>query len=608
VSNALTRQERKKQEKNPDHWYWRGRACLEAQNWVGAISALGQGIKLAPKQAAFYRARALALARLNRFSEAIRDLHVAIRLMPSMALAHSDLGVCLLKTHRPQEAIAPLQQALRLEPSLEQARACLGLAYAHSGQPDLALEILDVAVRDDPDPEIHSARAWAMLNQGRLQDALDALHHTLSLNPTHEIAHFNILFTLQHKVGVTVAELLAAHQHWASVVAAPPPPPDLFAGRRPARQLRLGVVSGDLRRHAVSNLTLRAFEALAARGVAVTCFANQSEEDSDVARWRKIARAWHKIDEMSDDALTELIRSEPIDILFDLAGLTARHRLPVLARRVAPLQVTWAGYTGTTGLAAMDGLIADAREVPAGEDEFYTETVIRLPDCYVCYQPPVPTPDGSAEPPSVQAPPVFGCFQRASKLNVELLRLWAAIAQAVPQATFLLRYTCFAEQPACRVIGDMARQAGLDPDRLRFEAGGDPYSMMQAYNRVDVVLDTRPYSGGVTTLEALWMGAPVITWPGETFAGRHSASHLHAAGLHELIAISGEDYVQRAISLAADIDRLRDYRRTLRARLQASPLCDAERFATNLNDALTAFAAARGAPRGTAREMADTAS
>jgi protein O-GlcNAc transferase len=309
-----------------------------------------------------------------------------------------------------------------------------------------------------------------------------------------------------------------------------------------------------------------------------------------VPRWRALSRGWHKIDEISDDDATALIRAQKVDILFDLSGLTARHRLGIFARRAAPLQVTWAGYTGTTGLPTMDALIADPREVPHGEDEYYTETIIRLPDCYVCYEAPAPTPDCVATPRAANAPPLFGCFQRAAKLNVDLLRLWAAIATALPDAKFLLRYSCYAEQPARAVVRAMAERAGLDPNRLIFEPGGDPYTMMQAYGGVDVALDTRPYSGGVTTLEALWMGVPVVTWPGETFAGRHSASHLYAVGLGELIANSGEAYVNVAVALASDAGRLSDYRRNLRSRVAASPLCDGERFGCNLGRALIALA------------------
>jgi predicted O-linked N-acetylglucosamine transferase (SPINDLY family) len=565
-----------------DAAYWQGRTCLEAGDWPGAVAALTKGIKRAPKQAPFYRARGLALARLDRFSEAIRDCRAAIKLLPSMALAHSDLGVCLLKTNRAKEAIPPLEMALRLEPSLAQARSCLGIAYAHAGMPDRALQILDTAVKDDPDPQIQSARAWAMLGQGRVDDAVATLERALARHPADLISHYNLVFSLQHRQGITTRDLYLAHRNFAeSCFPGSPavlPKRLLPMGEKPI----LGVVSGDLRHHAASHLTLRAFEGLGKRGFQLVAFANQSESDQLTVRWRKLCRGFHTVGEMKDDDLHALIRREKIDILFDLSGFTARHRLPVFARRAAPVQITWAGYTGTTGLPTMDALIADAREVPESEDADYVERIIRLPDAYVCYLPPSRAPEPIKRSLEAGGAPVFGCFQRPAKLNAEIFSLWARIAQRVPGTRFILRYSSYAETETRTRISALAREAGLDPGFLVFQPGGSMESMLAGYAQIDVGLDTRPYSGGVTTLESLWMGVPVITWPGNTFAGRHSASHLHAMGLQELIAASADEYVNLAVELAADRRRVSTYRTELRGRMLASTLCDADRFSGHL--------------------------
>ncbi len=569
--------------RDPAQHYWSGRAALDRGDWEGAAVAFRRAVARSPGDAASHRALGLALARLDKFKAAIAAFRAAIERAPGMARAHSDLGVTLLKVKRATEAIAPLERALALDPTLEQARICLGLACAHAGQPDRALEILDRTVRDSTDPEILTARAWAMLHQGRVGEALDVLARTLELSPQHAVAHYNLLFTLQHQPGITAASLLDRHRHWAASLASVAEPGLPEIPRQPGRLPTLGIVSGDLRQHAVSLLTLRAFEALARNGTRIVCFANQSEEDGYTRRFKAFAWRWHVVDEIDDDGLCALIRRERIGILFDLSGLTARHRLPVFARRAAPLQVSWAGYTGTTGLSTMDALIADAREVPAGEDHAYAERVLRLPDGYVCYDPPARAPDiGPARGGALR----FGCFHRAAKLNTGLLALWARIAAELPDARFVLRYACYAEPQTRRVVTAMAEQAGLAADRLAFEEGRDPASMLQGYGDIDIALDTTPYSGGVTTLEALWMGVPVITLRGETFAGRHGVSHLHAAGLAELIADTSDAYVAKAVALARDRARLGEYRATLRARLLASPLMDGVRFAANLEAAL----------------------
>jgi predicted O-linked N-acetylglucosamine transferase (SPINDLY family) len=346
----------------------------------------------------------------------------------------------------------------------------------------------------------------------------------------------------------------------------------------------------------VSHLTLRAFEGLARLGFPVVGFANQSENDMLTARWRALG-TMHSVEQMPDDDLLALIRRERIDILFDLSGLTARHRIPVFARRAAPVQITWAGYTGTTGLAQMDGLIADAREVPFGEDAGYSERIIRLPDAYICYAPPGDAPEPGAPPCAGGAAPTFGCFQRPAKVNVEVFRLWAGIAARVPEARFILSYSSYAETETRKAVLAQIRQAGLDADRVVFQPGGSMARMLESYGQIDIALDTRPYSGGVTTLESLWMGVPVITWPGATFAGRHSASHLHAMGLSELIADSADAFIDLAATLARDTERITAYRTTMRARMLASKLCDQDRFCQNLSGALLDFWESRTAPQ-----------
>jgi predicted O-linked N-acetylglucosamine transferase (SPINDLY family) len=481
-----------------------------------------------------------------------------------------------------------LDQALQLDPFDKHARLFLGVAHSESGVPGRALDALDALVRDSDDPHMHSQRAWAMLKQGRVEEALAAFDVALALDPRHPVVNWNRLFALQHRVGMDAATLYEAHTGWATRAQAPSSQGSPAPGAR--RRLNglptLGIVSGDLRRHAVSSLTLPVFEALRRRGFEIVCFANQAEDDDHSKRYQAISRSWRMVEKLNDEELRTLILNEEIDILFDLAGMTNRHRLLVFAARAAPLQVTWAGYVGTTGLAEMDALIADEREVPTGEDRFYTERIIRLPDCYTCYEPPDEAPE-IGPPPCIAAGHImFGAFHRLPKFNVDVAEVWARILKALPDSRLLLHYGGFADQQAQSVFTKLFQSAGLLLEQVIFEDGADPADMQRTYNRVDVFLDTWPYSGGVTTLEASWMGVPVVTLPGRTFAGRHSKSHLTAIGLTETIASDKEDYVRIALGLARDVERRAFLRANLRQMVQASPLCDPDRFAGNLSDAL----------------------
>lgn len=566
--------------------YWQGRGALERGEWRQAATFFRKAVRTSPGDPELRRLLGLSLARLDRLGDAVAMFRSALHIAPDSARARADLGVTLLKMDCDAEAVTVLTQALAADPSLQQARLCLGMALARTGEPDRALAILDPAVRHSTESDLHTARAWAMLAQGRVAACVTALDLARRLNPADTVAQTNRLFALQHLPGITASRLFAEHVAYAATLPAGTRAVVPGRLRESGATLVIGIVSGDLRRHAVGVLTLRAFEALAARNCRIVCFANQPEHDDFTERFRAASDGWHVVSELDDDALHALIARERVDILFDLSGVTARNRFAVFARRAAPFQVSWAGYTGTTGLANMDALVADAREIPEGEDDLYTEAILRLPDCYVCFEPPLCAPDPGPLP-LLQGPHIrFGCFQRAPKINTDVLRLWARIAEAVPNARFVLRYGCYAEGQTRAVVREMAVEAGLDPERIVFEPGGPQRDLLAGYTAIDVALDTFPYSGGVTTLEALWCGVPVVTLRGHTFAGRHSASHLHAAGLGELIADTGADYVRIAVSLVSDTARLVALRAGLRARVAASPLMDAGRFADHLRAAL----------------------
>jgi len=286
--------------------------------------------------------------------------------------------------------------------------------------------------------------------------------------------------------------------------------------------------------------------------------------------------------------LAEQIRADQIDILFDLAGHTARNRLLVFARKPASIQITWIGYEGTTGLAAMDYILADRCAIPEGVEKYYREKVLRLPEVYVCYAPPADAPAVGPLPALTRGQVTFGSFNNLAKINPQVVAAWAEILRRVPEARLVLKYRGLNDAGTrCRYTELFAAQ-GIESARLELLAWSAYAEMLAEYQRIDIALDPFPFSGGVTTCEALWMGIPVITWPGETFAGRHSLSHLSNIGLTETIARDLDEYVKLAAALAGDLSRLARIRAGLREQVASSPLCDGERFAANLMSLLRA--------------------
>ncbi|MBY0431854.1 MAG: hypothetical protein K2Q10_11695, partial [Rhodospirillales bacterium] len=359
----------------------------------------------------------------------------------------------------------------------------------------------------------------------------------------------------------------------------------LRAGRRPFandrdpfRPLKVGFVSGDFGRHPVGYFTVSTFAALDRDVLELHCYSDRPHGGDDLtARIRAVVPHWRDTAALPDALLAERIRADGIDILFDLAGHTAGNRLPVFARKPAPVQVSWAGYVGTTGLAAMDYVLADRFHAP--DDSGFVERVLRMPDGYVCYTPPEEAPAIGPLPALTREHVTFGSFNAWAKVTAEVVALWSAILGDLPDSRLLLVGRWFNDARLRGRVRDAFAVHGIAAERLDLRGQVPHAELLAAYNEVDIALDPFPYSGGLTTCEALWMGVPVVTWPGRTFAGRHSLSHLSNVGLTESIAADLDSYRAIAGRLAGDLPHLAELRAGLRPRMAASPLCDAPRFA-----------------------------
>jgi predicted O-linked N-acetylglucosamine transferase (SPINDLY family) len=264
--------------------------------------------------------------------------------------------------------------------------------------------------------------------------------------------------------------------------------------------------------------------------------------------------------------------------------------LLVFARKPAPIQITWAGYVGTTGLTAMDYLLADRHEVPPEAERYYRERVLRMPDGYVCYDPPAYAPAVAPLPALEQGNVTFGCFNNPAKITPQAIEVWARILRRLPGARLVLKFKGWDNSGVAGRFREMFVNLGIDPGRVEFLGSAPHAKFLTEYNRIDLALDPFPYCGGLTTCEALWMGVPVVTCPGETFASRHSLSHLSNVGLTETIARDLDEYVELAVSLASDLPRLAALRAGLRERMAASPLCDGPRFARQFMELLRGIA------------------
>ena len=534
--------------------------------------------------------KALAVARQALGKDALEAAAQAARLSPGDPEAQVNLGNILREAGRLDEALAALRQAVTLNPRQPAFRLNFANALRAAGQLAAAEAELRAAIGLAPGfAEAHNNLGHTLFGQpGRLPEAIACYRQALALQPDFRAAAENLLFALNYLDGVPPAAMRQTAEQVAARLAAaapvlPPLPP------RPAGfPLRVGLVSGDFRRHSVGNLLAPVLEALAGEPFEIHVFANQRVEDEVSQRIRAAVAAWHPVWGMSDGALAELVRAQSIDLLVDLAGYTAQNRLAVFAARPAPLQLAWLGYFATTGLGSIDYVLGSPDVTPASEADHFSEKCWRLPHTYYVFEP--PALDLAPAAPRHGAP-VLGCFSNLAKLSEPLLSTWCTLLAEVPEATLFLKAPQLASPEVRSALLARFARGGVGAERLRLEAGSSYRDYLEAYREVDLILDTTPFAGGLTSCEALWMGVPVLAWRGDRMIGHQGEMILRAAGLDDFIATDPADYVARAAAALRRRGEPADLalRAGLRSRLLASPLCDVAGFARELSSAWQAM-------------------
>jgi protein O-GlcNAc transferase len=554
-----------------------------------AVDLIRRAITRNGNNPAFFCNLGDALRDLGNLADAVAACGHAIRMKPDFAEAHSNLGLALKGQGRLDEAIAAFREAIRINPALAEAHFNLGNALRDVGRLDEAVAACRQATRVDPgSAKAHCNLGTALSDQGRFDEAAVAYREAIRLKPDFAWASSGFAFCMNYAEHVSPAALFAVHRGWNERHGRPAPQASVYPNERSVgRRLRIGYVSPDFRSHSVAHFLEPLLASHATDRIEVFCYAEVSWPDASTERFKRRADAWVTTVGMSDEALAERIRSDAIDILVDLAGHTAKNRLPVFARKPAPVQVTWLGYPNTTGLRAMDYRLVDAVTDPEGEaDAFASEALVRLPGGFLCYGLRDEAP-ASATPPCLSNGFVtFGSFNNPAKLSAATLDAWAQVLTRLPTARMILKGKPFTDAATRTLyLGRLAKR-GVAADRVELVAWlPDDKAHLALYDRVDIALDPFPYNGTTTTCEALWMGVPVVTLRGDRHAGRVSASLLTQVGVTELITGSVEAYVTTAVALAADPARLTDLRRSLRPRMAASSLCDAAGFARKVEEA-----------------------
>lgn len=524
---------------------------------------------------------------LAELPQAIYHAQRLVSLSPDSAGAHTTLAGLLIAERRTDEALASLRTAATHAPGDPSIPLQAAQALADAGRYCAALAQADAALAlGPPSPPLRSLRATCLLNLGRVEDSLAEYAAALRLDPTSAEITSQLALALNYAPGASPQEVRDAHSTYGRLLGSAALP-RLTPAPRTSGRPRIGVISPDLRTHSVAFFLLPWLRHRDREAMDLYAYYTNRHADALTATIRPLCTQWRDMGNRSDDAVARSIASDSLDLLIDLSGHTAGHSLGVMARRPARLQATYLGYPNTTGLEQVDVRLVDSITDPPGESEAQcAESLVRLDPCFLCFEPPAGSP--AVSPASRRENKVtFGSFNAAAKINDQVLALWTRLLARVPGSTLLLKAVHYAEPEARDVLCSRFVRAGGDPASLEVAPPTRSQSEhLGQYSRIDIALDPFPYHGTTTTLEALWMGVPVVTLAGSAHASRVGASLLSAAGLADLIAPDPGSYVSIASALASDTPRLCSLRENLRPALASGPLCDGRAFAAKFDAAL----------------------
>jgi protein O-GlcNAc transferase len=559
-----------------DAHYNLGNVLREQDKLAEAMISYQQTLVLKPDHVEAHNNLSNVLQSLGQLEEAAASLRAALRISPQYVEAHVNLGNILKELGRADEAAASFRQAISLRPDYVEAHVNLGNVLKDRGRALEAIASYREALKLNPRLAVVYANLGnAFKDCGRLDEAVGNLRKAIELEPGFALAYSNLIFTMLYDSELSPAELYEASREFAASFEAP------HIGNWPrhgnscasGRRLKIGYVSADFRNHALASFFEQVIENHDHSKFETYCYYNHTIQDYVTERLRKLSDHWLQCTSLNDEQLASRIQADGIDILVDLSGHTAGNRLPVFARKPAPVQVTWMGYCGTTGLSAMDYRFTEIYLDPEGMSErYYTEKFVYLPSALVIFQSEPGAPEVNGLPALSGEGFTFACLNNPSKLNERVIALWARILQAVPGSRLMLGNAKATEE---KWLLELFARHGVGSERLLLQPRVGILDYLALHHQIDLALDPFPYNGGTTTLHSLWMGVPVLTLAGDRTVSRVGASIMNGFGLSRFVAESEEAYFERAVELSRDLTELGGLRHGLRACIAANSTCDA---------------------------------
>lgn len=533
---------------------------------VAIRNLLVQSVNLCPDCLEYRLWLAEVCADVLDYQATVEHLNVVIRLGGGNVLVNLTIGAALCRLDRYEDARPYFDRAKELDPSV---------VY-----------------------EICYHQGYSQSRIGNSVEAISLFEKSIELKPDYVASHQMLLFNLCFAQPQVCGRYREAALRFNQIVRPSKQLPVSFSRTKDdltGRKLRVGFSCGEFRNHPVYYFLIGVLEHIDRSKFELIAYSNNEVDDHLTQLLKEQMDDWHGIREMSDEVTAELIRSHQIDVLIDLCGHSGEARLPVFARRAAPVQVTWLGYFASTGLEEMDYIIADPVSIPEDSTEWFSETVVRLPATRLCMDKPKPSREILVAPPpcTKRGYVTFGSFQQAAKITPKVLEVWSRVMARVPNSRLRIQSSAFGSEVVRERTAANMRGAGIDLNRVEMGGALGLEEYLEAHGEIDMLIDTFPYAGGTTTAFALWMGVPIISLLGDTMLSRQGAAMLGCVGLSDWIAADEGEYIDKAVKFSDDVQYLIQLRTSLRETTEKSALFDTEGFTRNFESALMSMYAQR---------------
>ncbi len=554
-----------------------------------AVKLFNRSLAINPDNRDVWNNLGICYSNDGQAEKALSAYNKSLKIDPDFSPALNNKGNLLLLWNKAQEALECFEASAKANKYFAEAWNGCGYAEKLLGRLQEAVRYFKKSIQINPD----YAEAWNNLgltyaDQGQLDNALDAFRSALVIKPEYSECHSNLLLYLNYHADIHEKTLYDSHANWAASHQSFPIQKIPSESKNFSHPIRIGFVSGDLCRHPIGYFLLPVLRNLSLQLFEVTCYSNNFLEDDLTAIIKKHCHQWRNISSMRDQEALKTIQDDSIDILFDLSGHTNRNRLTLFSLRAAPLQISWLGYPHTTGVEAIDYVLSDSICLPDFMHWQFAERVAFLPNSRCCYEAPLYAPAVGDLPAEKNGHVTFASFNNPVKLNKKTIALWSNILERCENSILVLSWKTLDDKSIkARILG-LFKEQGIEREKIVLLGGARTHKQVfQDYNDVDIALDTFPFSGGLTSCEALWMGVPVISLAGKKPASRQTAGLLSEINLDNLISFSPSDFCDCAVNLAHNLERLSQLRTSLRSRMLLSTLCDEEQFTVDFEQTIS---------------------